>query len=139
MEMSPGFCNLRSLGKVLEHLEYGGHVCRWRGEDFMAVVVQDELVLEIPGPWWRSTRRCNPVVAMLVVLEVFFPLADDLFIGPAIGTESVAVKAILPMLLVLAVEGLGVEQDDRDLAPTVGAVAVGQEGVDGGLVFGLRM
>jgi hypothetical protein len=27
------------LRKILEYLEYDGHVCRWRGEDFMAVVV----------------------------------------------------------------------------------------------------
>ena len=81
----------------------GGHVCRWRGEDFMAVVVQDELVLEIPGPWWRSTRRCNPVVATLVVLEVFFTPADGLFVGPSIGAESVAVEAICTFLIVLTV------------------------------------
>ena len=81
----------------------GGHVCRWRGEDFMAVVVQDELVLEIPGPWWRSTWRCNPGVATLVVLEVLFALADDLFIGPAIGMKGIAVKAFCPLLFALAV------------------------------------
>ena len=71
----------------------------------MAVIVPDELVLEIPGPWWRSMWRCNPGVMMLVVLEVFFAPADGLFIGPTIGVESVAVKAILPMLIFLSVEG----------------------------------
>ena len=105
----------------------------------LAIVVQDELVLEIPGPWWRSTWRCNPGVAMLIVLEVFFTPADGLFVGPSIGAESVAVEAILTMLLVLAIEGLGVERDDRNLVLTVGAVAVGREGVDGDLVFGVRM
>ena len=54
----------------------------------------------------------NPGVATLVVLEVFFALADDLFVGPAIGTESVVVKVICPVLIVLAVEGLRVERDD---------------------------
>ena len=86
MEMSLGFCNLRSLGKVLEHLEYGGHVCRWRGEDFMAVVVQDELVLEVPGPWWRWMLPSNPGVAALGVLEVFFATPDDFLVGPAVST-----------------------------------------------------
>jgi len=137
--MSMGFCNLKSLRKILEYLEYGDHICRWHGEDFMAVIVPDELVLEIPGPWWRSTWRCNPGVATLAILEVFFAPADGLFVGPAIGVESVAVKEILLVLLVLTVEGFGVERDDQDLTPTVEAVAVGREGVDGDLVFGLRM
>ena len=52
---------------------------------------------------------------------------------------SVAAEAIYPMLIIFAVEGLRVEQDDRDLAPTVGAIAVEREGEDGDLVFGLRM
>jgi len=106
--------------KVLEYLEYGGHVCRWRGEDFMAVVIQDELVLGIPGPWWRSTPSCHP--------RVFFALVNDLLVGPAIGAKSIAVKVIYLLLVILAIEGLGVQRDDRDLAPTVGAVAIGQEG-----------
>ena len=59
METSTGFCNLRGLRNILEYLEYGGHVCRWRGKDIMAIVVQDELVLEVPDPWWRSTSSCN--------------------------------------------------------------------------------
>ena len=103
--MRSGFCNLGSLRKTLEYLEYGGHVGGWGGEDFVAVVVQDELVLEVPGPWWRSTPLGNPGVATPVVLEIFFALADDLLVGPTIGAESVAVKAILPMLIFLAVEG----------------------------------
>jgi hypothetical protein len=77
------------LRKTFKYQEYNGHVCRWRGEDFVAVVDQDELVLEVPGPWWRSTPWCNPGVATLVVLEIFFAPADDLFVGPAIGAESV--------------------------------------------------
>ena len=48
-------------------------------------------------------------------------------------------KEILLVLLVLTVEGFGVERDDRNLVLTVGAVAVGREGVDGDLVFGVRM
>ena len=59
METSVGFCNLGSLRKPLKYLIHSGHVCRWHGEDFMAVVVQDELVLEVPDPWWRSTSSCN--------------------------------------------------------------------------------
>ena len=74
----------------------------------MAVVVQDELVLEVPGPWWRSMPSSNPGVAMLVVLEIFFTLADELLISPATGTKGIAVKVICPLLVILAVEGLGV-------------------------------
>ena len=75
----------------------------------------------------------------LVALKVLFALADDLFVGPAISAEGVAVKAICPLLVVLAAEGLGVQRDVRDLAPTVGAVAVGREGEDNDLIYGLRM
>jgi hypothetical protein len=49
---------------------------------------------------------------MLVVLEVFFAPEDGIIIGLALGTESVAAKAIFPMLIVLAVEGLRVKRDD---------------------------
>ena len=107
-----GFCNLRSLVKVLEYLEYGGHVCRWRGEDLVAVVVQDKLVLEVPGPWWRSMSSSNPGIATLTVVEIFFTLADDLLIGPTIGVKGIAVKAICPLLVILAIEGLRVQRDD---------------------------
>jgi len=104
--MSTGFCNLRGLREILEYLEYGSHVCRWHGEDFIAIVVQDELILEVPGPWWRSTPSSNPGVATLVVLEIFFALADDFLVGLTIGTESVAVEVICTLLIILAVEGL---------------------------------
>ena len=78
----------------------------------MNVVIQDELVFEVPGPWWRSTWLCNLGVATLVILEFFFALEDGLVVGPALAAESVAAKAIFPMLIVLAVEGLRVERDD---------------------------
>jgi len=106
VETSTGFCNLRSLRKILDYLEYGGHVCRWRGEDFMAVVVQDELVLEVPRSWWRSAWWCNPGVANFVGVEVVFSPKDGLIIGPALGAESVVAKAICSMLIVLAVVGV---------------------------------
>ena len=79
----------------------------------------------------------NPGVVALGVLEVFFATADDFFVGPAIGTKGIAVKTLSPLLVVLAAEGLGVQRDVRDLAPTVGAVAVGREGEDDDLVSSL--
>jgi len=139
VEMSASFCNLGSLEKALEYLEYSGHVGRWRGEDLMAVVVQDELIFEVPGPWWRSTPSCNPGDATLAVVEIFFALADDLLVGPTISAKSVAVKAFCPLLVILTIEGLGVQLDDRDLASAVGVVAVGRGGEDGVLIFSLRM
>ena len=78
----------------------------------MAVVVQDELILEVPRPWWRSTPSCNPGVATLAVVEIFFALADDLLVGPTIGAKSVAMEAFCAMLVILAVKGLVVERDD---------------------------
>ena len=95
-------------------------------------------MLEVPRPWWRSTPSPNPRVAALGVLEVFFTLADDLLIGPTISAKRVAVKAFCPLLVVLAVEGLRVQRDDRDLVPAIGAVAVGRKGEDSNLIFGLR-
>ena len=50
VETSIGFCSLRSLREIVKYLEYDSHVCRWRGEDFVAVVIQDELMFEVPGP-----------------------------------------------------------------------------------------
>ena len=81
---------------------------------------------------------CNPGVATLAVVEIFFALADDLLVGPTIGAKSVAVEAFCPLLVVLAVEGLGVQRDDQDLVLAVGAIVVGREGEDIDLVFGLR-
>ena len=43
---------------------------------------------------------------MLIVLEIFFALADDFLVGLTIGTESVAVEVICTLLIILAVEGL---------------------------------
>ena len=139
MDTSTGFLDLGSLGKTIEYLKNGSHVGGWRGEDLMAVVVQDELVLEVPGPWMSSMPLCSPGVATVTVVEIFFTLADDLLVGPTIGAKSVAVEAFCPLLVVLAVEGLGVQRDDQDLAPAVRAVAVGQEGEDGDLIIGLKV
>jgi hypothetical protein len=126
------------LRKTLEYLEYGSHVCRWCSEDLMAVVVQDELIFEVPGPWWGSTPSPNLRVATLAVVEIFFTLADDLLISPTVGAKRDAVKMFCPLLVVLAVEGLRVQRDDRDLVPAIGAVAVGRKGEDSNLIFGLR-
>ena len=66
------------------------------------------------------------------------PRGDDLLVGPTISTKAVAVKTLRPLLVVLAGEGLGVQRDDRDLAPAVRAAAVGREGEDSDLIFSLR-
>jgi hypothetical protein len=109
VETSASFFNLRSLGKDFEYMEYSGHVGRWCGEDLVAVVVQDELVLEVLGPWWRWAPSSNPGIAALGILEIFFTPLDDFLVGPAIGAEAVAVKTLHPLLVVLADEGLGVQ------------------------------
>ena len=109
METSTSFCNLGSLGKALEYLEHGGHVGRWRGEDLMVVVVQDELVFEVPGPWWRWMPPSNPGVATLSVFVIFLGLLDDCLIGSTISAETVALKTLRPLLIVFTGEGLGVQ------------------------------
>jgi hypothetical protein len=60
MGTSASFFDLGGLGKAFEYLKNSGHVGRWRGEDLMAVVVQDDLVFEVPGPRWRWTPPSNP-------------------------------------------------------------------------------
>ena len=108
METSAIFFDLRGLGKTFEYLKNGGHVGRWHGEDLVAVVVQDELVLEVPGPWWRWTPPSNPGVVALGILEIFFSLHDDILICPMIGTKGIAVMALRPLLVVLTGDGLRV-------------------------------
>ena len=81
----------------------------------------------------------NPGVATPVVLEIFFALADDLLVGPTIGAKGVAVKTLRLLLVILAGDGLKVQRDDRNLTSAVGAVAVGREGEDINLIFGLRV
>ena len=78
----------------------------------MAVVVQDELIFEVPGPWWRWTPPSNPGVAVLGIIEIFFTPLDDFLVGPVIGAKSVAVKALFPLLVIFAGEGLRVQRDD---------------------------
>jgi hypothetical protein len=104
----------------------------------MAVVIQDELVFEVPVPWWKWTPPSNPGVTMLSVFVIFLGLLDGCLVGPTIGAETVAVKMFHPLLIVFADEGLGVQRDDRDLAPVVGVAAVGWEVEDSGLIPDLR-
>ena len=75
----------------------------------VAVVVQDELVLEVHGPRWRWTPPSNPRVAALGILEIFFGLQDDVLVGPTIGAKGVAVKTLRPLLVILAGKGLRVQ------------------------------
>ena len=96
-------------------------------------------MLEVPRPWWRWTPPSNPGVAALSILVIFFTPLDDFLIGPAIGAKGIAVKTPCLLLVVLAAKGLGVQRDDRDLVPAIGAVAVGRKGEDSNLIFGLRM
>ena len=133
-----GFLNLGSLRKTFEYLKNDDHVGGWHGEDLVAVVVEDELVLEVPGPWWRWTPPSNPGVAALGILEIFFSLHDDIFIGPMIGPKGITVKALRPLLVVLAGDGLRVQRGDRNLMPAVGVAAVGREGEDSDLISSLR-
>ena len=104
----------------------------------VAVVVQDELVLEVPGPWRRWVLSSNPGVAALGILEIFFGLQDDVLVGPTIGAKGVAVKSLRPLLVIFAGDRLKVQRDDRNLKPAVGVAAVGREGEDNDLVLGLR-
>jgi hypothetical protein len=42
--------NLGGLLGTLEHLEHHGEVGRWRGEDILVVVVEDEVGVKVTGP-----------------------------------------------------------------------------------------
>ena len=94
----------------------------------------------------------NPRVAALGILEIFFSLHDDVFIGPKIGPKGITVKpigpkigpkgitvkALRPLLVVLAGDGLRVQRDDRNLTSAVRVAAVWREGEDSCLISGLR-
>ena len=45
--MSTSLDDLEGLLEALEHLEHRGEVGRWRGEDVLAVVVEDEVGVEV--------------------------------------------------------------------------------------------
>jgi hypothetical protein len=47
MQMSASLDNLGGLLDALKHLEHRGEVGRWRGENFLAVVVEDEVGVEV--------------------------------------------------------------------------------------------
>jgi hypothetical protein len=47
MKASASLHNLRGLLETLEHLEYRDKVGRWRSEDVLAVVVEDEVGVEV--------------------------------------------------------------------------------------------
>ena len=138
METSTGFFDLRGSGKTFEYLKNSGQVGRWCGKDLVSVVVKDELIFEVLGPRWRWTPPSNSGVAALGIFEIMLGSLDDLLVGPTIGAKGIAVKTLRPLLVVLAGEGLGVQRDDRDLAPAVRAAAVGREGEDSDMVFNLR-
>ena len=65
---------------------------------------------------------------------IFLGLLDDCLVGSTISAETVALKTLRPLLIVFTGEGLGVQRDDRDLAPAIGVAAVGWEVEDGRLV-----
>ena len=44
----------------------------------------------------------------LGILKIIFTPLDDFLVGLTIGTESVAVEVICTLLIILAVEGLGI-------------------------------
>jgi hypothetical protein len=76
------------LGKTFEYLKNGDHVGRLRGEDLVAIVVQDELVFEVSGPRWRWTPPSNPRIAALGVFEIFFGCARCWSSSPVKDSES---------------------------------------------------
>ena len=50
VQTSTSLDNLGGLLKTLEHLEHRGEVGRQRSEDVLAVVVEDEVGVEVAGP-----------------------------------------------------------------------------------------
>ena len=50
--MSVGLDDLGGLLEALEYLEHRGEVGRWRGEDVLAIVVEDEVSIEVAGSDW---------------------------------------------------------------------------------------
>jgi hypothetical protein len=49
VQTSASLDDLGGLLKTLEHLEHYGEVGRWRSEDVLAIVVEDEVGVEVTG------------------------------------------------------------------------------------------
>ena len=111
--MSSSLDDLRSLLEALEHLEHRGQVDRRRGEDVLAVVVEDEVGVEVP---WPDRGALVPGVAVISVLHVLLGLMDHCLVAPSVSADVVAAYAISPGLVTFTGSRVGVIEDDEDPA-----------------------
>ena len=71
--MSPCLDDHGGLLETLKHLEHRGQIGRRRGEDILAVVVEDEVGVEVP---WPDRGTVVPWVAAIGVFHVPLRLMD---------------------------------------------------------------
>jgi hypothetical protein len=123
-----GSASLDDLGGLLEtreHLEHRGESDRWCGEDFLAVVVEDKVGIEVA----RSDRLAPiPGVAMVGVLQVALGPMNGHVVAPHVGADLVTVESLRPLLVGLVFTSVGVVGDDEDPTMLCRRRAVGWEG-----------
>ena len=99
--------------EALECLEHGCQVGRWRGADVIALIVEDEVSVEVV-----SLDLGAPVsgVAAFSVLHVLLGLTGHRLVAPSVGADVVAAVSIGSLLVVLVGSGVGIVEDDEDPA-----------------------
>ena len=101
------------LLEVLEHLEHSGEVGRRRGADALAVVVEDEVGVEVA--WSDRGAPVSEVVAVSI-LHFLLGLTNRRLVAPSVGTNVVATVSVGSLLVVLVGPGVRVVGDDEDPA-----------------------
>ena len=103
----------------------------------MAIVVQDEVIFKVPGPYWRPPVF-QPGVTSFGVVKVLFDLIQCNLILMLSCADIVPTMAIVPCFLVLATDFVRVKANDGDLAPLRRCSEVGWKGEQSHLVFDAR-
>ena len=86
------------------------------GEDVMAVVVQDEVIIEVPGAYRRMLVG-HPGVASFGVVQFLLSLFQHGLVVTPSCSEFVPAAVDISCLLILTIDGVGVGGDDRNLVP----------------------
>ena len=108
-----GLDDLGGLLKTLEHLEHCGEVGRRRSEDVLAIVVEDEVGVEVV----RYDRRVPiPRVVAVGILHVALGLMNRRLVAPSVGADLVVVKSVLCLFVILVGPSVRVGEDDEDPA-----------------------
>jgi hypothetical protein len=83
----------------------------------MAVILQDEVVVEVPWGWWSQSRGGNLGVASISCLQISLGLSDGSLVLASFRTKVVAVMTLASCLLIFTFDRCLVCGDHGDLMP----------------------